>query len=432
MFQAKKPNIILISIDTLRPDHLGCYDYKKNTSPNIDRLAKEGVLFTQTFAQSSFTPSSHASIFSSRYVSSFKTDSCGYYFRGSDVVSLPEVLKDNGYTTAAFTGGGWIASFRGFGRGFDIYDDNQEGIKFIIKKALQWLNENYRKRFFLFLHCYDVHQYQSEKNQLSSFPWAANVVNYLWQVNANRISLTKKDLTSLILLYDEAISYVDRYIGRLWDKLEELNLTEDSLIIFLSDHGEAFYEHHLLFHCIKLYDEFIHIPLIMRYPPTLPKSRIINACLQSLDIMPTILEILNIRSPGGIEGLSLMPLIRGPQQKRFADRYIFSESFGEDRYLNFLKGHGRSFDKEVRIIRTQDWKYIYNAESKTEELFNLKDDGSEQYNLIGQKADAQHWLKKRLFDWMQELRPPLSIFGKDFSEADEELIKQKLRSLGYL
>lgn len=428
----KEPNIVLISVDTLRSEHLNCYGYKRNTSPNISKLAIGGVQFLNAFAQSSFTPSSHASIFSSRYVSSFKTDRCGYYFKNGNITSLAEVLKDNGYTTAGFVGGGWIASSRGFNRGFDIYDDNGGGIKLIVEKAFHWLNKNQHKKFFLFLHCYDVHQYRSEENKVSNFKWAANVVPYLWKVNAKRIDLTKGDLSRLTALYDNAISYVDNYIGRLLNKLTDLDLQKKSLIVFFSDHGEAFYEHGLLFHCIKLYDEFIRIPLIMQCPAVLPKDKMIETQIQSIDIMPTILEILNIPNPKGIQGLSLVPLIKKEKRKRIEDRSIFSESFGEDRYLGFLKKHGINFDDEVKMIRTRDWKYIYNFKSKKGELFSLKEDPEERNNLIRQKQKEAQRLKKQLFNQVQKLKPTAVVSRRRFDKSDEALIREKLKSLGYL
>jgi arylsulfatase A-like enzyme len=402
------PNIILITVDSLRLDHLGCYGYLKNTSANIDKLAKEGTIFTQAIAQASWTCPSITSIATSTYPSTHKV----YYW---DVVLSPqlptitEILKQQGYYNF-FCSGHDYALFEIFGlnRGFDKWCSSDGTILHGDKlngHALKFLENNYKRKFFLWIHYMDTHDHSvgilSEKKGLSS-------------ASCKVINMNK---------YDIAITQVDRQIGIIIKKLEKLNIDKNTLIIITADHGEEVCEHGICFnHGGFLWDSLIRVPLIIVWRGHLPNNNRKFNQVRHIDIIPTICDILKIKKPISFEGQSLLPIISGRESSL---RSAFSEH--NERVADSQNG-GWNYTKFS--IRSGDWKLIHTfgpLENKNE-LYNLKDDPGESNNLAESEEAQFKLLKKKLEIWIKRPRANVTPLEKVFDQRS----KEKLKSLGYL
>ncbi|MBA7465097.1 2,3-bisphosphoglycerate-independent phosphoglycerate mutase [subsurface metagenome] len=404
--RSKGPNIILISIDALRADHLSCYGYHRNTSPNIDRLADQGVLFKNAFSQATWTLPSHTSIFLSQYVWRHKIDNRKKRL-GNSSTTLVEILKDRNYTTCAFVGGGFVSARYGFDQGFEIYDDGRGGgagrrlreIASYIDKLLGWLESVRNKKFFLFIHTYDVH---SPYNPPPPY------------FNLYTKGRCKGELDYIMAVYDGGINYVDDQLGKLFEKLNQLGIDDNTIIIVTADHGEAFGEHGKLSHGYKPYIEQVHVPLIIK-GLGIPRNRIYENWAQHIDIAPTILEILDIPQRKEMQGRSLLRLISHCEIEEHPETY----SFGPD------KSEG-GFSMS---LRTKEWTYIMNRNGP-DELYDRINDPKEQNDIIKKRPLIAQKLKEELEDFIaltSEAKPQVA----EKVHIDEEL-KEQLKSLGYL
>ncbi|MBA7465098.1 2,3-bisphosphoglycerate-independent phosphoglycerate mutase [subsurface metagenome] len=429
--RSKGPNIILISIDALRADHLSCYGYHRNTSPNIDRLASQGILFKNGFSQATWTLASHTSIFLSQYVWRHNVNSSHTKKRLPDpCTTLAEILKNENYATAAFTGGGIMSSKYGFNQGFEIYDDGPPGrrrhyeISSHIDKLLSWLESVRNRKFFLFIHTYDVHSpynppspyFDLYTNGYSKGKALKTSEGIIATFETDASKFTPEEIDYITAVYDGGINYVDDQLGKIFEKLDQLGIDDNTIIIVTADHGEAFKEHGKLAHCHKPYIEEIHVPLIMR-GPGIPKNRIYENFVQHIDIVPTILEILNIPQRKEMQGKSLLPLMNNCEIEKDFKTY----SFGQDR-----NKPQQSFSMS---IRTKEWTYIMN-QNGPDELYDRINDPKEQNNIIEKRPLIAQKLKKELEDFIiltSEGKPRVA----EKVDIDEEL-KEQLKSLGYL
>jgi len=355
--QAHQPNVLLISLDTLRADHLGCYGYARDTSPNLDRFAKEGVLFESMTAASSWTVPSHMSMFTSLYPSVHGVEDTKKQL-GEAVPTMAEILAKHGYTTAGFVTGPSLNHSMGFHRGFGFYDDftvtlmhdenlfhdldaDKSGINqvptnhVITNLATAWLHKNAGEKFFLFLHYWDCHndyippepydrkfylEYEGPEN-------GRNVTNRQAELERSASPETKK---RLIALYDGEIAHTDAHVGKMLAALDELKLSERTLVIIVSDHGEGFWEHGRLHHGNNLYEELIHVPLLMRLPGVLPAGLRVKGNASHVDVLPTLLGLLGLPQQNAIHGSDLSQACRGKGDA--PDRPIYSElNYGEYR-----------------------------------------------------------------------------------------------------
>lgn len=395
-------NVILITIDTLRADRLSCYGYKKDTSPNIDKLAKEGILFTQAISQSSSTPASMASILTSTYLSTHKVHEWNRIL-SPKLLTISEILKNHGYYTSLCNGhDNRLFEIIGFQRGFDVWTDdeglraadivNEEALDFLVKA------KNKKRKFFLWIHYIDVHGYSRGAPDM----------------------LTDEEINIYKLKYDEAIMYVDSKIADLLKRLKELGFHRNTLIILTADHGEELDGHNnYLHHGNALWDSLIKVPLIIHCPNLLPKNKIITQQFQHIDIAPTICDILKIKKPKTFEGKSLLLLVKG--------RNIFSLfAFSEEQDSN-----GGSWSYSKFSIRTSEHKLIYTywSDGREEyELYNIKADPEELNDIVDIEKEQSEFLEAKLKKWMSRPRPNITSLSMPL---DEET-KERLRSLGYL
>jgi len=411
-------NVIFISIDTLRADHLGVYGYKRDTSPNLDQFAQENILFGQAIAQAPDTLSSHASIFTSQYPAVHGALNLSRNTIDSSKIMLAEILQEFGYKTAAFVGGGQVAAEFGFSQGFDVYNDQLPNAYFAgtIPVAIKWLKENKEDNFFLFLHGYDVHaayhppepfehifdpdyrgllsDHERFRFHISNKTKPNHILDAIKFVENKpvlvledkTIPLEQRDIDHIVAHADGDILYTDSLIQQFLDSLKELGVYDNSIIVIFSDHGVRLadvirteLETELYFkHADELFEEVIHVLLFIKHPDF--SARIIPTQVQLIDIFPTVLDFLNIPLSKEVEqqiqGKSLVPLIKGTADEYF-NKYVYGQ---KEPYGVF--------------VRTDRWKLI--RIEKSWGLYNRENDPQEMYNVILEYPDIAEKLKQKL------------------------------------
>jgi arylsulfatase A-like enzyme len=394
-------NVILITIDALRPDHLGCYSYKRNTSPNIDKLAKEGIKFTQAISQGSFTSSSLPSMLTSTYPSTSGVYFWDKFILLNKIVTLPQLLRSKAYKTAFISA--HPIMFADNSNMFDFFKkiDGAKADK-IIEEAVSWIDNNKNNRFFIWLHFMDVHDVPAPGPK--ERPAVLNTV----------------EINKYVSMYDERLNYIDSQLKTMFKKLDNLRPNRSNLIIITADHGEGINEHGLFFdHSLYLWDCLIKVPLIIYYPQSFIQNKTIDCQVQLVDIAPTICDILKIKKPITFEGRPIFPF---KENKIICSTCAFSE-------------HQENNDKGNWVytkfsVRSLDWKLIYTHSlyHKEYELYNLKNDPKELNNCVEAEKEQFKLLSSKLDEWMNRPKPNIASLTKPL---DEET-KKKLKSLGYL
>jgi arylsulfatase A-like enzyme len=336
-------NVILISLDTLRADHLGVYGYDKPTSPSLDALAARGAVFLDAVAVSPWTLPSHATMLTGLYPLHHGARS--YHTRLSDSVpSLAEIFSHAGFETAAVVSSQFIDRTSGLDRGFAVYHYVQEfsqpasGPKrprnpgaLVSQEALRWLSQRSDRPFFLFLHYYDAHSnYAPKRKYRRAFvtPGERSPINgttlQLMQVLSGKRTLSESDLERLIALYDAEIRQLDDEIQKLLNALDESGLRESTLILVTSDHGEEFMEHGGVLHARTYYTEVISVPFLMA-GPGVPQAWRGELPISHIDVAPTLLSLAGLAVPKEMAGIDLSRLWR-ESSASVPDRYLFAEA----------------------------------------------------------------------------------------------------------
>lgn len=424
----KPTNLILVSIDTLRADHLGCYGYAKPTSPAIDAFSAKGVLFNNVSATSPWTLPSHSSLLT------------GLYPRHNNIIANPNnpvpslppnsitlaaILKKQGLQTAAFVNSTLINKNRGFDQGFCDFkyfqeDESQIFPSYVIDEGIKWLSKHGEKPFFLFLHSYDVHSdYRSlpryEKQFVSTYNGKIDgSTKQLIDFGKGRININSKDLKHLISLYDAGVRQFDDEMSKLFNFLEQKRLLDSTLVIITSDHGEEFLEHGNVLHGKSHFQESIHIPLVIR-GPGIPVKRI-NTIASLVDIMPTILSQFGFPTLSTLDGIDL-----SRQWKNSPD-----ESIKRSIYIESEHDWQNSKYNTTFAIRDQRYKLFFNVITGKVELFDLLHDQGEKTNIASMH---KHRVSSMLEDLKNFIKSQKS--GPQASELSEKEI-EKLQSLGYL
>ena len=398
------PNVLLVTIDACRPDHLSCYGYKRNTTPNIKKLANQSVLFTNAFSQSAWTTPAMISIFTSLYPFTHNVDYRGKHLM-ENVVTLPKVLKKNGYAVPVLPRFVNIPNY--WYLGFDVVKDN----KFTVSREeeLPELIEEYKdQRFFIWYHYNGVHLPYNPPHPYDKMFLTDNDLKMMCESKAlsliknkviikhNTVDFRAEDKHPIIALYDAQLRQLDDYIGHLVERMKFWDILENTIIIITADHGEELLDHGFVGHAstslnATLYDEIIRIPLIIRYPKKLRKKKI-NAHVQQIDLMPTIIELLGVSLPNNLHGNSLLPLIEGKSAGNSMPVYCESNKGGYQTTEN-MKG------VKIRCIRTEHWKLISttNVGKERYELYDLMLDPAEKENVIIKYPNVAAKLKKKLY-----------------------------------
>jgi arylsulfatase A-like enzyme len=411
------PNLILISLDTLRADHLGLYGYARETSPFIDRVfGDEGVIFERFVAAATSTGPSHMSIMTSLPPSQHGARS-GTQALSAPAPMLAEWLRAEGFATAAFTENARLDRRRGFGRGFDVYVENKSSdllnpvgdIERTFQQGRDWLARNRSLRSFLFLHTYQVHAPYAPPPRYRSLFVDRSVAAGEPEI----ASQPRRPVDD----YDREIRYVDDELGKLFEWLDDQELLDRTLVVVTSDHGEAFLEHGYIGHGSLPHEEVVHVPLLMR-GPGVPRGRRVASLAGHIDLLPTVLELLGIASPPAARGRSLALSLLGNESIDQPERPIFSESWTvQPPYLP----PGIS----VRLGRHKLLSFR-TAAGPGVHLFDLGNDPGEQRNI----ASAAPQRVRVMLKLLDEYRTLTRRGGREV-RVDPDLEK-KLRALGYV
>ncbi len=444
----ESPNIVLISLDTLRADHTSIYGYPKEITPHLAQLAREAAIFDNGYTPASHTLLAHASMMTALY-----PETHGVIERSNTIASddtlLAQVLHQAGYRTVAFINGGYLDPKYGFDRGFDVYDfahDIKEGRSAEVtnQAIFEWLSEYEGRPFFLFAHYFDIHSdweylpYESAPTYKSKFVGPAPdgfragdgkifASRFLGKMNKEKLLYTDAERDYVKSLYDAGIAYTDFHIGALIDKLREVNLLDRTIIIIVSDHGEEFQEHGNMLHT-QVFEEVVRIPFLISFPEMRGspqrscrtdgkswrtfKARRIETAAELVDLMPTIADCIGIPISSRIQGQSLMKLLEGDDQLN--DRPVFV----------------RNSSGSQMGIRKGKWKLIHAMKSGRSFLYDLKDDPGERENLAKRYPERAEVLLRELESWREESHLARSDDRRDV-EVSDEVIKA-LEALGYV
>jgi len=426
-------NLLIITVDTLRADRLGCYGSDQTRTPGIDALATEGTLFTNSFSSIPITLPSHCSILTGLYPRTHQVLSHGYRLDDRHT-TLAEMLDQEGYQTAAFVWNHVLSRKYGLNQGFDIYWErflqgsrmanelmNSTGEDILTTAAIDWVRTVSEEPFFLWVHWFHPHKpYQPPppmdavygKEGESPTEDSRVVMDQAWQ---GEIDLPASEVDRFRRLYGGEVAYSDRQVGLLLEQLRREGLLDRTLIVFTADHGEVLYEHDRYFgHDIMLYDPSIHVPLILRGPGLIPEGGLVEETVRNVDIVPTLLDLLGVPAEEfPLDGRSFAPTLRGA---KLEDAPVFAELFPPEEEWKSLPRHA---------IRYGDWKLIAEDQKEEVELYRLSDDPGEMVNLAATEEETRARLETMLRGWMGD-EVPASF--PDLSAEERE----NLRSLGYI
>lgn len=415
--------VILISVDTLRADHLGFYGYDRPTTPSLDALAQEGIVFDAATSTSNWTLPAHASLLSGLYPNSHGL--LRKYSRPRPLATLASILSKQGYRTGAVVNSFFLSRAFGLDQGFSEFTYIEETwgrtgpSTWVTDRAMQWLEAARAEPFFLFLHYYDPHSdYRANPVYLAEFvePFdgvADGTTEQLLAVRRGELALDERDASHLIDLYDASVRQTDDELSRLFRFLREANLMDDVLLVFTSDHGEEFLDHGGVLHGPMLYQELLRVPLLMR-GPGIPAGQRVSAPVSLVDVVPTMLGILGVPTPSAVEGIDLSPLWRTPALETEA-RVLFSQS------------KLRHSDLEFAVAgRLQQYKLQYDGRSGETLLFDLARDPTESHNIASERPD----LTGRLLEHLMRYRRVR--LGETATRSLDPEVAEKLRKLGYM
>lgn len=407
-------NILLLSIDTLRADHLGCYGYARDTSPNLDALAARGVRFDQVVAPAPWTMPSHASLLSGVYPRRHGVRAFGQALPAR-IPTLASAFRAAGYQTAAVVN---FAAMRPLVESFDrawTVRPGQGDAEAVFAIAAEWLEQD-PSPFFLFLHVYDVHPPHPPRSPFLE-PYDGIVNGSATQIQAfrrGRLALGADDARHLRDLYDGEIRRLDEQLGRFLERLERDGRLGDTLLAVVADHGEEFFEHGSLGHGHTLHQELLRVPLILA-GPALPQGLRIDTPVSLLDTAPTLLALVGAPPLPGIDGIDLSPQWRSPGGPS-AGRPLFSET-------NHWLGNR---DRDLRrAVRRGPYTLLYDALSASYSLFDLREDPLERVDLAAQRPRVTAALRR-------VLEPTIPARRRAPAPPVPEELVEELGELGYL
>lgn len=397
-------NVILLTVDTFRPDHLGCYGYKRDTTPFLDTIAQKGVIFKSVISSCPWTSPGMMSIFTGLYPSVH-----GVQARGNSLLpgttTIFEVFKRHGFRAPNIS---YLTDIPNFG---NLGLDPKEPIYF--KEAsepgeelLRWLDEHHRSRFIVWYHYRFLHLPFNPKDQYNIYltermkrflkSRGVKIVQKETVIPHGSISFTPEERETIIALYDGQLRGLDHFIKKLYERMTRWKLHRNTLLVITADHGEELFEHGFIGHAstaihATMYDEVLKIPLVFYAPSRLTGGLILKGQVRQVDIMPTILDIVGLPMPTSIHGVSLLPRMKGKGEERSLP--AISESISA--------GYQSTPEQEMTVlssIRTEDWKLVCTQGSEVEvcELFNLRKDPDETTDLFHVEREMASQLKKKL------------------------------------
>ncbi len=428
-------NVVLISIDSLRADHLGAYGYARATSPTIDALADRGVLFRNASSTTAWTLPGHMSILTGRSLLGHGVVADERQL-ADDVPTLAKSLKGAGYATGAIVSAPYVEARYGFGQGFDEYDDKTiafathgESYKEVTAPLLQdtaaaWLERQAGGKFFLFLHYWDVHYDYAPGPPYDTlfdphYDGSIDGTNFYFNP-AVHPHMDRADLAHVLALYDGEIRLVDDHLAKLRGVLERLGVAEKTILVITSDHGEEFFEHGRKGHHRTLHDEILRVPLVMYVPRTTPRRPEVAMESSIVDIMPTVLGLVGVELPAGLDGADLSAVA-------FGDRNEWDRSTIAELY------RAESLNVQVSL-RRKGKKLIHHFNDRQVEAYDVATDPGELQRLSLSDGFVPEFMAE-LTDWMNEKwtahRAHVRSGAVEELAMDDETM-ERLKAMGYL
>lgn len=411
-------NVVVVTFDTTRADHLGAYGNDRIQTPTVDGLAAEGVLFEHAMSPVPITLPSHSSLMTGKVPFAHGVRDNGLFQLGEEQTTLAEILRQAGYRTAAAVGSFPLLGSTGINQGFEFFDDHltaeyediygsrvfpKEDLFFDERRAarvneavLPWLEEQHGEPFFLWVHYFDPHLPHEPPPPFD-------------QLYAHEP-------------YDGEIAYSDESLGTLLDHLRRLGVYDRTLVVFTSDHGEGRGEHDETTHSMLVYNTTLHVPLIIKPPTDLAGWQggglRLAPRVATVDVLPTVLDVLGLDIPGDIQGQSLLPMLKDPATvgDETSRRPIYAETLSPRITRNW---------GEQRALFKDDYKYIHGPR---QELYDLAQDPREVNNLLAQEPELASAMKKELSDYLVDH----TVTGLDSSVAVDDETARRLQALGYL
>lgn len=434
-------NVVLISMDTVRSDHVGAYGYELPTTPNLDRLATRSAVFEHAVSQAAWTLPAHGSIMTGLYPGRLGVVRYPAVRRLPDSTqTLAGVFSSAGYRTAGFTGGGFVSAHFGFDRGFQVYTTDGRRFEHNLDNAISWLELNRHRPFFLFFHGYNAHRpYYSEAMDKLAVGLPEKIKRDRGGYCGRNTRDRPEDLETIIAFYDASVHAADRRVGELLRALETLGLMDKTVLLVTSDHGEEFFEHGNCDHVRFLYGEVINVPYVVYVPGFNPSGkRIRDTVPASISVARTLLDLVGVANT--MPGVSLLPMIDGSATG--FDGPVYSEA-------DSVAGRMGSRGPVVSIIKEREKLIAFTGEG-SEEAYDLEVDPGEQHILP--ESHAAYRRRWTLRAWAKALTPlpkpgrsvvkAVSRKAREFSDRqpsgkEEELpipeeLENSLKSLGYL
>jgi arylsulfatase A-like enzyme len=425
-------NLLLVTLDTTRADHVSAYGYPRDTTPALRALAEAGTRFAHAYAPAATTGPSHATLFTSLYPLAHGILRNGLELRATER-TLAEVLRERGYATAAFVSSFVLDARFGYAQGFDLYDDDFEAAKATLpprrewrehaipggfdrtadattQRAVDWLSggRDRSRPFFLFVHYFDPHAPMN--------PPDAYAARFAPGPGASRLDVR-------IGRYDGEIAFADDQIDRLLGALAHEGLDARTLVVVTADHGEGLRQHGHLAHGVHLYEEAVRVPLLLRWPGVVPAGHVVEAPVALVDLAPTLLDLLGVPEPGaGFQGQSLARAVTAgaaldPERAiHLQRRHYDGERIGEE----WVEG-------ELFGLRQGRWKYLESGDGSRRELYDLAEDPGETRNLADGRPDEVRRLAEGIAAWKAATRREGEA-PREPSESERE----GLRALGYV
>ena len=445
--QSEKINVIIILADAMRPDHLPCYGYGRDTAPNISKLAAGGTVFLNAFPQAPWTKPSVGSLFTGLYPYQHRAliavDVPAYRevpqlaYLSEDLKTLAEVFRENGYRTAGFNTNVHLIRSLGFAQGFDYWADMDNiSSPEVTEDAVRWINRNAPSPFFMYIHYMDTHSpyrtYPPYKGRFHGTPpgledrlLTEHELSELREGILPSSDLTR--LSDLINIYDAAVAQIDGQVGKLVSMLENHGLIENTLVIFLADHGEALSEHGNYFHGWTLYNEMLRVPMVISCPGLLAGGKHVNGIVETRNIFLTVIDLLDLKTYGAmkyeIKPSSLKNLLTEDRDA------VAGQAYSETQvYIQKKNPRGHS---ALTCVQDREWKLIIDWRSGKRELYHLSEDPDELVNLAAARPEVAADLEKIL---NERGRVELSqgTGGRLPENGYRTLLRKKLKALGYI
>jgi arylsulfatase A-like enzyme len=472
----RPPNVIVLLLDTARAQNFSCYGYARPTSPAIDAIAAEGVLYEQAISTGCWSLPAQVSLLTGMFPSKHGAHELHLSY-AHPYPLLPEVLRQAGYCTLGVSPNSWMSDEFGVTHGFDVYcklwqvwptrpaiPRETSGLR---ASLVQYANRLYSRHlfprrnrarhvrqhidqllatapepFFLYAIFWDMHlpYYPSQQHATRWLP-AGVTLEQAQRVNrqqlryfAGQVPMSETDFTMLRAGYDGALATIDEEVGTLVETLRQRGILDHTVLIITSDHGENIGEHGLMSHAYSLHDTLIHVPLILRYPERFPAGRRVPQQVQLTDLFPTLLDILHLDLPGvqrELQGISL--LTQDPEV--WQDRLAYAEMLAPHPSIPALNRRvGASvdtprpaFDRALRCLRTSDYKVIWASDGQ-HALYDLRQDADETTNRFA----AEPELATILLDMLHAWHPPQGAPDSPQVPHLDHALRQRLRDLGYI